>query len=63
MIVLAAVIISWVAPTSRNALVLLVRKLTEPVLAEIRKFMPDLGGIDLSPMALLLGLRLIQRLL
>lgn len=63
MIVLAAVIISWVAPASRHPLILLVRKATEPVLAAIRKFMPDLGGLDLSPMILLVGLRLLQRLL
>jgi YggT family protein len=31
-------------------------KLCEPVLSRIRKYMPDLGGIDLSPIVLLLAL-------
>lgn len=31
-------------------------KLTEPALARIRRHMPDIGGIDLSPIVLLLGL-------
>jgi YggT family protein len=29
-------------------------KVTEPALRPIRRFMPDLGGIDLSPMILIL---------
>ncbi len=38
-------------------------RLTEPLLAPIRRFLPDLGGIDLSPLVLLLGLMFLQRLL
>jgi YggT family protein len=38
-------------------------RLTEPMLGPIRRFMPDLGGIDLSPLVLLLGLMFLQRLL
>lgn len=29
-------------------------RLTEPALRPIRRFMPDLGGIDISPIILLL---------
>jgi YggT family protein len=38
-------------------------RLTEPVLAPIRRRMPDLGGLDLSPMVLILGLLFIQMVL
>ena len=38
-------------------------RLTEPLLGPIRRVMPDLGGIDLSPLVLLLGLMFLQRLL
>ena len=38
-------------------------RLLDPVLKPIRRVMPDLGGIDLSPMVLVLGLVLVQRLL
>ena len=38
-------------------------RLTEPLLGPIRRLMPDLGGIDLSPLVLLLGLMFLQRLL
>jgi YggT family protein len=36
---------------------------TEPVLAPIRRFMPDLGGIDISPIVLLFGLEFTRILL
>jgi YggT family protein len=38
-------------------------RVTEPLLRPIRRFLPDLGGIDLSPMVLILVIILIQRLL
>jgi YggT family protein len=34
-------------------------RLFEPMLRPIRKFMPDLGGIDLSPVVLIIGLNFI----
>ncbi len=37
--------------------------ITEPLLRPIRRILPDLGGIDLSPMVLILIIILIQRLL
>ena len=38
-------------------------RLTEPALGPIRRFMPDLGGLDLSPLILLLALIFLQRTL
>lgn len=38
-------------------------RVTEPLLRPIRRFMPDLGGLDFSPMVLILGLVIIQKLL
>jgi YggT family protein len=40
-----------------------VYQLTEPVLAPIRRRLPDLGGIDISPIVLLLLIFLIQRVI
>ncbi len=37
--------------------------ITDPLLRPIRRVLPDLGGIDLSPMVLILIIILIQRLL
>lgn len=61
-VVIAAVVVSWLIAfnviNTRNDFVnMIVRaiyQLTEPLLAPIRRRMPDLGGIDLSPIVLLL---------
>ncbi len=37
-----------------------INRLTEPMIRPIRRLLPDLGGIDLSPMVLILGLILIR---
>jgi len=69
-IIIAQVIISWlvafnVINTSNQfvrSLLTGLDRLTEPMMRPIRRVLPDLGGIDLSPMVLILGLILIQRL-
>lgn len=63
LVVFAAVILSWLNLSPDNPLVRVVTALTEPVLGPIRKVMPDLGGIDLSPMVLLLGITVVRRVL
>jgi YggT family protein len=63
LIVIVAVVLSWVQVDPRNPLVGLVRALTEPALAPIRKLLPAAGGLDFSPMLLLIGLQALKRLL
>jgi YggT family protein len=63
LVVLAAVILSWIRLPPENPIVRVISALTEPVLNPIRRVLPDMGGIDLSPMVLLLGLRLLRGLL
>ena len=38
-------------------------KLTEPLLRRIRRYMPDLGMIDISPIVVFLGIQLITNIL
>ncbi len=40
-----------------------VNALLEPILAPIRKIMPDTGSIDFSPMVLIIGLQVLQMIL
>jgi YggT family protein len=63
LVVLVAVILSWVPLDRRNPLVTITHALTEPVLAPIRRVLPPMGGLDLSPMALLFALQLLKGLL
>ena len=70
-IVIAQVIISWlfafnvINPTSgfMRALVEALDKITAPLYRPIRKVMPDFGGIDFSPLVLLLAIAIVSKLL
>ncbi|SER91115.1 YggT family protein [Halopseudomonas bauzanensis] len=57
-----SVILSWVAPHSHNPAAVLVYQLCEPVLAPIRRFLPSLGGLDLSPIFAFIALNLLDML-
>jgi len=48
--VIIQVILSWINPGHYNPVIGLVNKLAEPVLKPIRKFIPSMGGLDLSPL-------------
>jgi YggT family protein len=63
LVLLASVILSWLPLDPDNALVRAVRAVTEPVLEPIRRLLPPVAGLDLSPMLLLLALQLLQRVL
>ncbi|MFU8788488.1 MAG: YggT family protein [Methylobacter sp.] len=56
--IFARAILSWINPGSFNAASSILYSLTEPVLNLCRKIIPDLGGIDLSPLAALMLLQL-----
>ncbi len=63
-VIIIGVILSWLinfqVVNSYNRFVFLVQdltnRLTEPALGPIRRFLPNLGGIDISPIILILGL-------
>jgi len=48
--VIIQVILSWISPGQYNPVIGLVHKLSDPVLKPIRKLIPALGGLDLSPL-------------
>ncbi len=62
-VVLAAVVISWTRAPEHHPAVRFIRKITEPVFQAVRKVLPPMGGIDFSPMVVLIGLQLLSRLL
>jgi len=63
LVVLVSVILSWVPLAEDNPILTATRALTEPALAPIRRLLPGGGGIDISPMILLMGIRLLKRVL
>lgn len=63
-IVIARALISWVSPDPYNPIVRFLHNLTDPALYRLRRLLPFLqvGGLDLSPIALLLLLSVVQQL-
>jgi len=62
-VVIGSAIISWVSPDPYNPIVRFLRQATEPLLSRIRRVLPALGGFDLSPMVLILGIVFLQSFL
>lgn len=62
-LILILVISSFVAPYSSHPILMLVRQLTEPVLAPVRKVIPPIGGLDFSVMCVGMLLVIFQKIL
>ncbi|MGE0237176.1 MAG: YggT family protein [Parvibaculaceae bacterium] len=70
-IIIAVVIVSWLVAfniiNGHNDIVRQIRyalmRITEPVLGPIRRLLPDLGGIDISPIIALIAIWFIRSLL
>ena len=56
------VIGSWVAMGQNNPLLDLVSQVTRPIMEPIRRVIPAMGGLDLSPMIALLGIAFVKQL-
>jgi YggT family protein len=70
-ILVGSAVFSWLyafnVVNSRNQVVAsigsMLFQLTEPVLRQIRRFMPDLGNVDISPIVALVAIYFLQQLL
>lgn len=62
-LIIARVIISWIANQTRHPIIPLIYQLTDPVLRPFSKLVPPLGGIDLSPLFALITLQFLLLLL
>jgi YggT family protein len=58
--IIGSALISWVNPDPYNPIVRFLRRATDPVLDRIRSKMPYMGGIDLSPLAIILAIYFLQ---
>jgi YggT family protein len=55
-----SVISSWIAPGSRHPALMLVQQMLEPLMAPIRRLIPPMGGIDISPIFAFLLLQVLK---
>lgn len=58
--VLIGVVLSWLGPRGYNPVLSVIESLSDPLLGWARRLIPPIGGFDLSPIPVLLGLRLVQ---
>ncbi|MBM3189200.1 MAG: YggT family protein [Chloroflexi bacterium] len=61
--ILARVFLSWLPIDRNSGFVHLILEITEPILGPIRRIMPSLGGLDLSPMVGLILVQVAERVL
>ena len=60
-VVIASAVLSWVEPNPYNPIVRFIYLITEPVFDWVREHIPVFfGGIDFSPMIVILGIWFIQ---
>lgn len=61
--ILARVIISWLPISRDSVIVQILYGVTEPILGPIRRVLPNMGGLDLSPMIGLVLVWVAERIL
>jgi len=63
-VVIARAVLSWVSPDPYNPIVRFIHNITEPVMSRIRRALPlDLGGIDISPIIVIMAVIFLQKFL
>jgi len=60
--ILIQAVLSWVNPGTYNPVNNLLYSLNEPLLRPVRRLIPPMGGLDLSPLAVIIGLQVLKML-
>lgn len=63
LLVIARVVVSWLAPSGGGGLVAFIYQATEPILAPVRRLVPPTGGLDWAPFIVLLLLGLLLQVI
>lgn len=59
-IIFISAILSWLGPHSPNPMVSLLHQIADPVLRPFRRLVPNLGGIDISPIVAIISLQIFK---
>jgi YggT family protein len=59
-IIIIRALVTWVNPDPYNPIVRFLYRVTEPVLRPVRRMLPPMGGLDLSPMIVILAIYFLQ---
>lgn len=61
--ILVQVLVSWLSPGSHSPASAVLWSLNEPLLRPVRRYLPPIGGLDISPLVVMLALQVLSRLL
>jgi YggT family protein len=61
LLVLGRVVLSWIDPTGKSRVALFLVRVTEPLIAPVRRFLPSIGAFDIASLVVLLVLGMIWR--
>ena len=61
--VIGGVILSWVSPERSNAFIELIEEISHKALSPVRKYIPSAGGLDFSPLFVLILINLLESFL
>ena len=62
-VIILRVVVSWFSPRPTNRLTIILHRVTEPLLAPLRRIIPRVGMLDFTPLAAILLLQLIRYVL
>ena len=60
-VIIIRVVLSWIKVSHSNPVIGMIYTLTEPVLEPIRRILPNMGGIDLSPLVVFFAYNLLLK--
>ena len=61
LLVIGRALLSWFDPGMRSSVGRVIYDITEPMLAPIRRLLPGMGGIDFSPIILIILLQFVEQ--
>lgn len=61
--ILVQVLVSWLSPGTHSPASAVLWSLNEPLLRPVRQYLPPIGGLDISPLVVMIALQVVSRLL
>ena len=62
-VIIARAVMSWFNPNPYNAIVRFINQVTDPVLNWVRRYVPTISGLDLSPIVVIFAILFVDRFL
>ncbi len=60
LVLIARIALSWIPHNPHNPVITILYKITEPILEPVRRVIPSIGGMDISPIIVFIALSFIK---